>query len=76
MTDWIKVGDKLPEIGKKVLVRVVVDGGPKYFEDRLVKFVRTSQSNWSQSTWSQAIDSGVTHWIELPQGCPTCGCLE
>lgn len=58
MTEWISVKDRLPDIGKPVLIVIDssnVDAGRLLFEDNGPWF-------FSETT----LISNVTHWAELP----------
>ncbi len=57
MTEWKDIHKEQPPFKKKVLVRLVKDNDPRYYEDRY----------GSNGIWRAVIDSEVTHWTELPE---------
>jgi hypothetical protein len=78
MSEWTKIEDDKPECGKPVLVRVISrEGDPEYYEDQVYEIRRNHPDPLLQSylDWRKSIDLEVTHWTELPKGCPTCGRL-
>lgn len=67
MNEWIKTSDRVPELGKKVLV--------VYFGYTMLVAMRITDSYWMETSFckhSMPYDAGIdnfliTHWMELPE---------
>lgn len=71
MSKWIKVEDRLPEIGQEVLMRVkvcnrfvVIEGSRRYEKDEWVDCF-CSRKNFK--AWDGELCYPVTHWMPLPE---------
>jgi hypothetical protein len=67
MTDWISVKDRLPYVGKEVLVGILFDDG--YWFQTIASFTGTKFED--NGEWKFNTDEGdemmPTHWIPIPE---------
>lgn len=63
---WKDIKVEKPPHNQRVLIRTKDTLCVKYYED-----VYTECHGWHK-----AIPLLITHWCELPKGCPTCGKLD
>ena len=59
---WVPVTERLPEVGKRVIVKDDIFCGEAY---------RSISGDWYRyngTSWADITDSPVTHWMPLPDG--------